>query len=77
MATREIDKATSDYSYRLWLSVNFVWPLLVDQYTESEKIGYRIMIARVMLHELAVCASHYPSIFLVANSQPELACLQL
>lgn len=59
----EVDKATSDFSYRLCLSVNFVWPLLVDQYTESEKSGYRVMIARVMLHELAVrdpLPSHCP-----------------
>lgn len=53
----EVDKATSGFSYRLCLSVNFIWPLLVDQYTESEKAGYRVMIARIMLHELAVRAS--------------------
>lgn len=53
----EVDKATSDFSYRLCLSVNFIWPLIVDRYTESEKIGYRVMIARVILHELAVRAS--------------------
>ncbi|KAI7776410.1 hypothetical protein LA080_005365 [Diaporthe eres] len=35
------------------LSVNLIWPLLVDQYTESEKIGYRVKIAMVILHELA------------------------
>lgn len=71
----EVDKATSDFSYRLCLSVNFIWPLLVDRYTESEKIGYRVMIARVILHELAVRASFATSSACFANSLPELACL--
>ncbi|KAG8169727.1 hypothetical protein KVR01_000472 [Diaporthe batatas] len=57
LAMWEVDEATCDFSYRLCLSVNFVWPLLVDQYTESEKAGYQVMLARIMLHELAVSAS--------------------
>jgi hypothetical protein len=77
MAMWEVDKAKSDFSYRLCLSVNFVWPLLVDQYTESEKSGYRVMIARVMLHELAVRGSLTSESSCIANSQSELACLQL
>lgn len=77
MAMWEVDKATSEFSYRLCLSVNFVWPLLVDQYTESEKSGYRVMIARVMLHEIAVRIYLTQISSCVADSQPDLACLQL
>jgi hypothetical protein len=54
IAMWDVDRATSDFSYRICLSANSLWPLLVDQSTESEKTGYRVMIARVMLHELAV-----------------------
>lgn len=45
---------------RLWpiprctISANLIWPLLVPQYTESEKVGYRLQIAVTMLHELTV-----------------------
>lgn len=73
----ELKQGTSDFSYRLCLSANLIWPLLVDQYTESEKIGYRVKIAMVILHELAVCASSTPISCYAADSQPELACLQL
>lgn len=77
MAMWEVDRDTSDFSYRLCLSVNFIWPLLVDRFSESEKLGYRVMVARVMLHELAVRVSFTTASACSANSQPELACLQL
>lgn len=73
----EFKEGTSDFSYRLCLSVNLIWPLLVGQYTESEKIGYRVKIAMVMLHELAVCAPFTSVSSHAADLQPELACLQL
>lgn len=34
-----------------------IWPLLVDQYTESERVGYRFKLAQTMLHELTVSGS--------------------
>lgn len=39
---------------RCTISANLIWPLLVHQYTESEKVGYRLQIAVTMLHELTV-----------------------
>lgn len=64
----ELNQGTSEFSYRLCLSVNLIWPLLVDQYTESEKIGYRVKIAMVILHELAVCGCFTPVPCYIANS---------
>lgn len=39
---------------RCSISAKLIWPLLVDQYTEAEKVGYRVIIAVTMLHELTV-----------------------
>lgn len=64
----ESNHGTSELSYRLCPSVNLIWPLLVDQYTESEKIGYRVKIAMVILHELAVCVSSTTISCYTANS---------
>lgn len=50
------DKADpSQWSFpRCTISANLIWPLLAYQYTESEKVGYRVQIAQTMLHELTV-----------------------
>lgn len=53
----ELSNDPSGFSYRLCISVNLIWPLLVDEYTEGEKVGHRVKIAMVILHELAVCVS--------------------
>ncbi|KAI7779937.1 hypothetical protein LA080_000149 [Diaporthe eres] len=46
---------------RILLNVHTVWPLLVDEYPESEKVGIRCKLATTILHELshACHQAHY------------------
>lgn len=50
-----------DWSIRILLNANNVWPLLTDEYSESEKVAVRVKLAMTMLHELAVsCPVLFP-----------------
>lgn len=40
---------------RVSLNADQIWPLLSDQYAESERVASRVMVANILLHELAVC----------------------
>ncbi|KAL2276047.1 hypothetical protein FJTKL_01438 [Diaporthe vaccinii] len=52
---------TPDFNIRILLNVHTVWPLLVDEYPESEKVGIRCKLATTILHELshACHQAHY------------------
>lgn len=43
-----------DWSIRIFLSADTVWPLLVDEYSESEKVAIRVKLTMTIMHELAV-----------------------
>lgn len=40
---------------RIRLAADLVWPLLVPQYSASEKMTCSFLVATTLLHELAVC----------------------
>lgn len=40
--------------HRCSISAHLIWPLLVNQWSESEKISLRVRIAQVVLHETFV-----------------------
>lgn len=46
---------------RIALSANMVWPLLVPQFSNSEKVSASFWIAGTLLHELCVCGYSPPS----------------
>ncbi|KAJ0106768.1 hypothetical protein J7T55_001292 [Diaporthe amygdali] len=52
---------TRDGHIHVILSANRIWPLLVDEYSESEKVAYHVRNAMTILHELAHACSwaHY------------------
>lgn len=40
---------------RIFLEAQSIWPLLIPEYTESEKASHHFFLAGTILHELAVC----------------------
>lgn len=42
------------HGIRIYLDAELVWPLLIPEYTDSEKASHSFFLAVVMLHELVV-----------------------
>lgn len=40
---------------RISLSVDYIWPLLIDEYSQAEKAACSFTLASTMVHELCVC----------------------
>lgn len=38
----------------IFVNASLIWPLLESRFTESEKAGYYLALANVIMHELAV-----------------------
>lgn len=43
-----------DLALQIQINANMIWPILLGQFSESEKTGYRFMLSAAVLHELAV-----------------------
>lgn len=41
--------------HRICLNADMIWPLLVPEFTASEKASYRVTVAKTLLHEVYVC----------------------
>ncbi|KAI0467666.1 hypothetical protein F4859DRAFT_525094 [Xylaria cf. heliscus] len=52
----------SDVLIKVRLAADVVWPLLVPQYSKSEKMACSFTVASTLLHEFAVCISFSPVI---------------
>lgn len=56
-----------DWCIHIFLNANSIWPLLLDEYSESEKVGIRVKLATTILHELSVCSPALDSSLLVVS----------
>lgn len=44
------------------ISVDYIWPLLIDEYSPAEKAACSWSLASTMLHELTVCGNPAPRV---------------
>ncbi|KAJ4420410.1 hypothetical protein N0V82_004399 [Gnomoniopsis sp. IMI 355080] len=51
----ECDDRDGEAEIRICLDAKLIWPLLVDEYSESEKTAHRFYFAQRLCHEMARC----------------------
>ncbi|KAJ0107255.1 hypothetical protein J7T55_007625 [Diaporthe amygdali] len=54
--TTFFDSNTSNWEIRIAINAVYLWPLLVPQYSASEKVAASVYVAKLCLHELAHAA---------------------
>lgn len=61
------------WAIRIDLNAAYFWPLLVQQYSVSEKTAISFALADLILHELAVSWNHQKRISIVASADETTA----
>lgn len=72
--THRVQWASTPFKIMPEIAADFIWPLLIDEYSPAEKASCSFLIAVVMLHELAVSRTRLTQILVLACLSASLIC---